>query len=93
MAAHKSETKQKGIEMLAQGMAAKDVAAELGVSVKTAHSWKLDMEKQTGKWTEKKEKAYHGAPPGFAWEWTDAVNRIRRACGKPPLPEPKGEGA
>lgn len=89
MAAHRSGMENIIRRMIANGKSSKEIKEWTGVSYKTIARYRDEMSGGSVA----VEKKIHNAnyPPGFRREWTLAVNRIRKYCGKElfPMPEEK----
>lgn len=78
-------------ELAAQGLRTKEIALVTGLSFKTIEKYSSGYNIKSGDLQENSiEKKF---PAEKQAEWNRAVNRIRKACGKPPLQEVDEEEA
>lgn len=72
-------------ELAEQGLKINEIAKITGLVEKTVYTYRSEMIKR-----EYKEKTRHKVfTVKMQIEWTQAVNRIREACGKEPFPLPE----
>ena len=72
-------------ELAEQGLKINEIAKITGLAEKTVYTYRSEMIKR-----EYKEKTRHKVfTVKTQIEWTQAVNRIREACGKEPFPLPE----
>ena len=72
-------------ELAEQGLKPSEIAKITGLSERTVYTYRSEMIPR-----EYKEKTRHKVfTVKMQIEWTEAVNRIRKACGKEPFPIPE----
>lgn len=72
-------------ELAGQGLKPSEIAKITGLSERTVYTYCSEMIKR-----EPKEETRHKVfTVKMQTEWTQAVNRIRKACGKEPFPLPE----
>ena len=85
MAKKNIENKNRVRKLAANGMESEEIARITGLSVRTVYNYRAGANQiELG---DKNMKAKMSLKDQI--EWTEAVNRIRRYCGKRPLPMPE----
>jgi hypothetical protein len=72
----KQKRMQHAIDLVESGMPLKEVSEITGYAVSTLRRYKRNFEQGPSKWAALDERKFHK-------EWTDTVNKFRKASGLP----------
>lgn len=82
------ERRKKAKDMMRQGMMAKDVKHEMGMSSATISACRKELKKEEGIEVQTGWQGQAAWPQDLQERWVEAVNPIRKYYGKDPFPMP-----